>query len=256
MPADHKALATSIIQPEETLMERTVLQRPIQPLVPEHRVAPDYSRQQQADPVSLFIALGLQPGEPGYDFVMRHVEELGDVAHFNEGLMYVETSHKIDKAFKLLNECLTDPRMDCDTPLVVLDPKSMRAKWYLSLQVSGVLNANWRRRNNLFVCHKAGQDPNTLVPYIQALGVAAPISKTTWYVSCAYSPTEAFKILSSFMDAGDRLTVFDAMGRVKSWQTEPGRVNIQLRKPGEDRPTRATIHKPVSWQAQALAEFL
>lgn len=238
-------------------MERTVLHRPIQPLVPEHRMAPEYGRREQKEDANLFIALGMQSSDPGFKFVVRNIEELGEVAHFNEGLLYTTSHLSIDKAFKRINECLTDPRIDCDTPLVVIDPKKMRAKWYLSLEVSAVLNENWRKRNNLFICQKDQVlQKSRMIRYIQALGVSARISKSIWYVSSAYSPGEAFKILSKNLEVGNRLTVFDAMGRVKSWQTEPGRLKVQLARPHENRPARASIHKPHSWQEQALAEFL
>ena len=238
-------------------MKQTVLHRPVHTLVPEHREEPDYGKRPQAERKSLFIALGMHALDPGYGHVVNAIEDLGQAAHFNQGLLYAETRSSLDRAFKRVNGSMSDPRIAPDVGLLLIDPIEKRAKWYLRPRTSDLLHAHWHKRNNLFVGYSCTEKHNDrLLHDIQALGISVSLGGSIWYISSHYSPKEAFQILTDSLDVGDRLTIFDAAGRVKSWQTEPARVSVQLSRPEDDRPTRASIHKPASWQERALAEFL
>lgn len=238
-------------------MQKAALQRPVLTLVPEHRMKPEYEKRKQAAPHTLFIALGLRIEEPGYGFVMEHIKSLGEIAHFNEGVVHIQTRFNIDRTFKKINEFLVNSRVDSNTSLVVLEPKTRKAKWYLGLGASGVLNTHWRNtRTNLFVCLNSEKEPKQRFLHdLHVLGKAVRISKTMWYVNSIYSPRDAFRLLSSHLHKGDRLTVFDDAGGIKTWQTEAGRATVQVPTKEDPRPTRATIHK-FSWQQEALSTFL
>ena len=238
-------------------MQKAVLQRPALTLVPEHRMKPEYERPKQAAPHTLLISIGLGVSDPGYAPVMSGIRTLGKVAHLNEGILHLQTSCSIERAFKKINALLVDSRVDSGTSLVVIEPKSGQAKWYLGLDVSGILNVHWRnRRKNLFVCLKSIKAPRArFLQDLQVLGKVARISKSVWYVNSIYSTRDAYRVLSGNIHEGDRLTVFDDSGAIQTWQTEGTRVTVQVPVKEDPRPKRATIHK-MSWQQQALSTFL
>jgi len=240
-------------------MEQNVLHNPTQQLTPENGVRKANGQRLQADHSSLFIALGMQRQDPGYELVAETVQSLGKATQFHEALWHVNAAYSIDKAFKEVNKSMLDRRIDGETGLLMIDPNNLRAKWYLSLEVSAILNACWLQRANLFISfnsHEARVTESRIVRDIQALGTWAPISKSIWYVSSVYSSKDAFQILTGSLETGDRLIVFDAAGNIAFWDNEPGRMSVQLPHQDDTRPDRASIHSSNTWQESALAEFL
>lgn len=202
-----------------------------------------------------FVVLGMRAGDMGYHHVMREISKLGSVAHFNEGLLFLTTDLSIDTTFKKINKSIIDPRIPNDVGLVLLDYKESHAKWYLNREVSQALIELWHNRSNLFVCHDNASN-HQVVYDINALGHAIPISEHIWYVSTDYSPKDAYRILSSAKEKDTRLTIFDAKGKIKTWQTERNHATVQIPQPAPVLPTHASIHQPNTWQASMLAEFL
>ncbi len=236
-------------------MKETVLPRRIvlpaeqlkQEMADQHRVKTDVG--------TYFIVLGMRAGDLGYRQVTHEISKLGEVAHFNDGLLYLTTTLSIDEVFKRVNKSIIDPGIPSDVGLLILDPSQQQAKWYLSRDISQVLVEHWHNKSNLFVCHDNGANKD-LVYDINALGEAIPISEHIWYVSTSYAPREAYQILTTDKAVEDRITVFDAAGRACSWQSDSGQVTIQVEHETPDLPRHATIHQPKSWQATMLASFL
>ncbi len=212
-------------------------------------------KTEQAKMTHFIVALGMRAGDLGYRHVLHAISKLGEVAHFNEGLLRLTTTLTIDQAFKRINKSIIDPRIPSDVGLMILDTQQSHAKWYLNREVSEVLISEWHNRTNLFVCHNDCAN-RQLVYDINALGPAIPISEHIWYVSTSYLPGEAYKILSASRKADDRLTVFDAAGNISSWQSEQNSMLVQVAGVTNLLPTRATILQSKSWQASMLAEFL
>ena len=236
-------------------MKNTVVHRSVRLPARQQRDVQSGKKEKQTDHSKFIVALGMRAGDMGYRHVLHAISRLGKVAHFNEGLLFLETTLSIDQAFKRINQSIIDPRIPSDVGLLILDTRLTHAKWYLNREISEVLIGHWHDRTNLFVCHDNCANQK-LVYDINALGLAVPISEHIWYVSTTYSPREAYQILSSSREEKDRLTVFDANGRVRSWQSERSRIRIQIGGGTEHLPKHATIHKSQSWQASMLAEFL
>ncbi|MEM8484047.1 MAG: hypothetical protein AAF564_00800 [Bacteroidota bacterium] len=236
-------------------MKETVLHRRI--VLPADQLKQEMAAQHHAktDTHAYFIVLGMRAGDLGYRQVIHEVSKLGEVAHFNDGLLYLTTTLSIDEVFKRVNKSIVDPGIPSDVGLLILDPSQEQAKWYLNRDISQVLVENWHNKSNLFVCHDNGANKD-LVYNINALGEAIPLSEHIWYVSTSYQPREAYQILTADNHADERVTVFDASGRACSWQSDSNRITIQLEHETPDLPQRATIHQPKSWQASMLASFL
>lgn len=237
-------------------MKETVLHRRI--VLPAEQLKQEMAQQHHAktDTGTYFIVLGMRAGDLGYRQVVHEVSKLGEVAHFNDGLLHLKTTLSIDEVFKRVNKSIIDPGIPSDVGLLILDPSQEQAKWYLNRDISQVLVENWHHnKSNLFVCHNNGANKD-LVYNINALGEAIPLSEHIWYVSTSYLPREAYQILTADKQVDERVTVFDAAGRACSWQSDSNRIKIQLEHETPDLPKHATIHQPKSWQASMLASFL
>lgn len=261
-------------------MKHTVLHRPV--IVPasndsvtqhdnkQHDNSQQDTGQSKTDTNRFFVAFGMRAGDLGYRHVIRAISILGEIAHFNEGLLYLTSTLSIDQVFQKINKSIVDPCIPSDVGLLIVDPKNARAKWYLNREISDVLIDNWHNQNNLFVCHNDCSNEK-LVYDINALGPAIPLTEHIWYVSTTYTPGEAYQILSLNQSAEDRLTIFDATGRASSWQsaqqtqptpqhsaiaTERPAIMVQIPGNAQHLPSRATIHQPQSWQSSMLSEFL
>ena len=57
-----------------------------------------------------------------------------------------------------------------------------------------------------------------LIHCITQLGIWAPLSKNTWYVSTSISSKHVFQSLLNLLDVGDQLCVFDSCGQLAIWQ--------------------------------------
>ena len=211
----------------------------------------DYRIPNKTAACQLYIALGLEAKDPGYRQVVAAAQALGELAHFNEGLMYLRAACSIEEAFKQINKSIISTRIASDAPVVLVDPGEDKARWHLNRALSEWLHNIWHEKTNLFVCCAARAK---ITGDIQALGTSVMISESIWYISSDYAPKEAYQILSGSLDSKDRLTVFDAAGRVMSWQREPCWTPPSPTWRAGDRPTRAAIHAP--WQASMLTEFL
>ena len=205
-------------------MEKTVLPKASQL---QHETL---KKLRQAD--SLCIALGMGAEDPTYPALMETIETMGKAVVLGEGLFRLDTGHSIDNVFARINERLIDPRMDSGVGLVVIDPQGGRAKWYLSLEASALLNRCWRHRNNLFI--------SGAVYSVQELGPATHIGASLWYVSSRFTPAQAQEILSEKSDSP--VTIIDAVGYVAS------------SNPRSRSAERSPAARP--WQEVALAEFL
>ncbi len=240
-------------------MKHTVLHRPVILPASTIRSQDGDSGQRKTDLNCFFVAFGMRAGDLGYRQVVREIASLGEIAHFNEGLVYLTSKLTIDQVFKKINKSIVDPRIPSDVGLLIVDYKNAHAKWYMSREVSEVLIELWHNQNNLFICHNDCSNKN-LIYDINALGQAIPLGEHIWYVSTKYSPREAYQILSECQSPEDRLTVFDSTGKAKSWQSS--RPVITVPAPLQTQhlphlPSRATIHQPrQSWQKTMLAEFL
>ena len=236
-------------------MKQSYLHRPVLLPAPRSSQEPSTEKPKQDDCNTFFVAVGMRAGDLGYRHVLHAISRLGEVAHFNEGLLHLQTSLSIDMAFKRVNKSIIDPRIPSDVSLLILHPAKCHAKWYMNKEVSDLLIKHWHTQTNLFVCTDNCSNKQLLYD-INALGIAVPVSEHTWYVSTTYSPQDAYKILGNSKEPGDRLTLFDASGRIASWQAERSKVTVQLETESTSLPQHATIHTPSNWQSSMLAEFL
>ena len=175
---------------------------------------------QPAPQHSLFVAIGLDAGEPGHARIAETVQSLGSCTPYHESLWRVNCPHDLDKAFKQINTSMIDRRIDGTAGLLMLNPNEGHVKWHLRRPFSELLKGCWHQRNNLFISFTL-RDPaasyERVVGDVLALGMSAPIGKSIWYSSSTYSSKEAFRILISSMDPGDELMVFDEKGNVALW---------------------------------------
>lgn len=194
---------------------------------------------------SLYIALGLREQDPGYEDVTEAIASLGASTPLHEGLWHLQTNKSIKDIFRKVNTSMLDRRIDGDTGLLVLETGSATAQWYLRRPVSGILEAMWGQKNDLFISftlHDSDANYESILQDLQALGDAIAIGKNIWYLSSAYSSKEAFQILIGRMDRGDQLLVFDSAGNRATWHDRLDRVALEVSPPSEQRPHRAVIH--------------
>ena len=183
------------------------------------------SPEQAVKRTSLFVAIGLDEGEPGHMRIAETVQSLGPWTPYHESLWRVNSAHSLDQAFKQINTSMIDRRIDGTAGLLMLDTSQGHVRCHLRRPVADVLKGCWDLRNNLFISFTL-QNPNAnyerVVGDVQALGTSAPIGKSIWYTSSAYSSKEAFRILISSMDSGDELMVFDERGNMALWHDGHG----------------------------------
>ena len=180
----------------------------------------DNRSNQNAEQHSLFVAIGLDAGEPGHSRIAETVQSLGSWTPYHESLWRVNTPHDLDKAFKQVNSSMIDRRIDGTAGLLMLDANNGHVKWHLRRPFSEMLKGCWHQRNNLFISftlENPAANYERVIEDLLAIGISAPIGKTIWYSSSSYSSKEAFQILISSMAAGDELMVFDERGNIALW---------------------------------------
>ncbi len=187
----------------------------------------------ESDKSSIFVAVGLEAGEPGHSRVAETVQSLGSWTPYHESLWRISSTHSLDKAFKQINSSMVDRRIGGTTGLLMLDTTHRHVKWHLRRPISELLKGCWSLRNNLFISftlENPGANYERVVNVLQALGTSAPIGKSIWYSSSAYASKEAFRILISSMDSGDELAVFDDAGNMALWHDGHGPASRAYRR--------------------------
>ncbi len=173
------------------------------------------------DPSNLYVAVGLEEPDPGFQSVARAVEALGVCTPIDPSLWHVQTKYMLEEVFRQLNTSMMDRRIDSDSGLLVLDPNTGQAKWHLKQPLSDLIQAHWAYENNLFISfslkHRE-QNHRDLIDLITRLGIWAPISKSTWYVSSEHTVKDAFPWLTAPLMPGDQLCLFDNTGSLAIWQ--------------------------------------
>lgn len=170
---------------------------------------------------ALYVSLGLQEKDPGYLSVTPTIESLGHVTPLSQALWYLVTPHDIQEAFQKINNSMMNPRIDSSAGLLLLDPVSGYARWHLRQPLSDLLDAHWNHQNNIFISFSLKQPESNLrkvLERITQLGIWAPISKSTWYISASISSKEAMYYMLGALESGDKLCVFDSVGNQAVWQ--------------------------------------
>lgn len=168
----------------------------------------------------LYVALGLQEHEIGYPIVAEASQAIGKRKVLTPSLWQLSTSFGIDDAFKTLNISMMDRRIDSYSSLLVFNPISGQAKWHLRQPLSDLVSAHWTYQNNVFISFslmESSQNHKPIIQCITRLGIWAPLSKSTWYLSTAFSSKHVFQSLLSLLDVGDQLCVFDSKGQLAIW---------------------------------------
>lgn len=178
---------------------------------------------------ALYVAIGLQESDPGYAVVSSAVESLGESVQLGPAIWHVKAIHTLQEAFRHINNCMMDRRIDGEASLLIIDPGSESASWHLRQPLSDLLRAQWGYQNNLFISFPWNEGSSrAIVDCITELGPWAPISKTTWYVSTPYSSKEAFHYVLGQTEGVDQFCVLDSLGNLAIWQ-EGARAPISLR---------------------------
>ena len=170
----------------------------------------------------LYIALGLQPPDPGFGPVADLIHTLGDSTVLGQSLWHLVTECDADAVFKQLNTSMMDRRIDSTAGLIVVDPAGSNACWHLRQPLNDLLQAQWGFANNLFIAFDLKQPDTNQQAFLQRLtriGTWAAISKTTWYVSASTSTRDALYYLSEALLEGDRLCIFDSTGNHARWES-------------------------------------
>jgi len=172
---------------------------------------------------SLYVTLGLDEQEVGYQIVSQATDTLGERTQITPSLWQVKTLKNLDCAFKEINTSMLDRRIDSYSSLLVLDPVSKDARWHLRQPLSDLLSAYWDYQNNVFISFSVGDTSNKqqrIIQCITELGIWAPLSKTIWYLSTTTSSKKVFQSLLNVLDPGDQLCVFDSHGQLALWQDD------------------------------------
>lgn len=170
---------------------------------------------------SLYVAMELQEVDPGYRAVSPSIEALGQATPLGTALWQLSTALSLQEAFKRLNGSMMDRRIGAGAGLLVLDPLARHARWHLRQPLSDLIRAQWDYQNNLFISFSLAEETRNrqaLLTHMTRLGIWAPISKTTWYVSSPVSSKDAFRYLLTTLESGDRLCVFDSAGNQAVWR--------------------------------------
>ena len=170
---------------------------------------------------SLYIAIGLEEEDVGYPVVSQATDELGDRIALTSSLWHVSTRVSLHDAFRTINSSMLDRRIDYKTSLVILNPSDNHSKWHLRQPLSDLMYAHWDFENNIFISfalHDTLKKQKPLVHCLTGLGTWAPLSRTVWYLSTAYSSKEVFQKLLYTIGPGDQLCVLDSKGHLAIWQ--------------------------------------
>ena len=169
---------------------------------------------------NLYVVLGLLEEELGYSVVAQAIRSQGKRKVLTPSLWQLTTTHGLNHLFKALNASMLDRRVDSNGSLFVLDPRSGKAKWHLGQPLSDLITAHWAFQNNIFVSFSLGNPSQNQKPFFYSLtqlGIWAPLSKTTWYLSTIHSSKHVFQSLLSLLNTGDQLCVFDNHGQLALW---------------------------------------
>ncbi|MEM8487881.1 MAG: hypothetical protein AAF564_20185 [Bacteroidota bacterium] len=190
----------------------------------------------------LYLALGIQESEPGFSVVSAVIGELGKTQKIGASFWKINSRFASDEAFKQINASMVDRRIDSSAALMLLDPANGSAKWHLQQPMADLINTYWDYQNNLFISFSlqdAGQNRQAFFERLMHLGIWAPLSKTIWYLSSAFSSNDAFHYLVSALKGGEGLSVLDSKGNIAFWQAGPGA------KP-QDPPTQTPLQQKTS----------
>ncbi len=172
----------------------------------------------------LYLALGIQESEPGFAVVSPVIGELGTTQKIGASFWKINTRFASDEAFKQINASMVDRRIDSSAALMLLDPANGSAKWHLQQPMADLINTYWNYQNNLFVSFKldgSGQGRQAFFERLMHLGIWAPLSKSIWYVSSAFSSHDAFHYLVGELQRGEGISVLDSKGNIAFWQAGP-----------------------------------
>ena len=146
----------------------------------------------------LYLALGIQESEPGFSVVSPVIGELGKTQKIGASFWKITTAYGSDEAFKQINASMMDRRIASSATLMLLDPASGSAKWHLQQPMADLINTYWSYQNNLFVSFSLkdkGEGRQAFLERIMHLGIWAPLSKSIWYISTAYTTNAAWSRL-------------------------------------------------------------
>ena len=172
-------------------------------------------------PNAFYVALGIEENEPGYNAGKTAVESLGTTQQLSRSLWHLGTRHSLIDAFYRINNSMLDRRIASHAGLLILNPVTHHAKWYLEPFVSHVIQSQWDIRNNIFLSFNLEESPRKkqrILSVIHTLGTVAPIATSTWYLSSLHTTKEVFRALHTVLQRGDQLCLFDSTGTIAIWQ--------------------------------------
>lgn len=195
----------------------------------------------------LYLALGIQESEPGFPVVSPVIGGLGKTQKIGASFWKIHTSFASDEAFKQINASMVDRRIDSSATLMLLDPANGSAKWHLQQPMADLINTYWEYQNNLFVSfslNDAGQGRQAFFERLMHLGIWAPLSKTIWYISSAFSSNDAFHYLVGEIKSGEGISVLDSKGNIAFWQAGPAAMTQAPSTQKTTRQNQSTKSKP------------
>lgn len=198
----------------------------------------------------LYLALGIQESEPGFAVVSPVIGELGKTQKIGASFWKINTPFASEEAFKQINASMVDRRIDSSAALMLLDPANGSAKWHLQQPMADLINTYWDYQNNLFVSFSlqdAGQNRQAFFERLMHLGIWAPLSKTIWYLSSAFSSNDAFHYLVGALKSGEGISVLDSKGNIAFWQAGPHAASASPKT----NPTQQKTDRPSSKRSNA-----
>ena len=169
----------------------------------------------------LYVALDIQDTDPGFAIVSPAISALGQALKIGASFWQIKSTYSAEEAFKQINASMLDRRIDSGATLMLLDPQSGQARWHLRQPLSDLIKSYWEYQQNLFVSFSL-QDGNEhgrpFFDRMTRLGMWAPVSKTIWYISTAYTTKDAFHYLIGSLENGDRLALLNSQGDIAFWQ--------------------------------------
>ena len=206
---------------QHTARQQTVRKQPARKPLSESRFIDLQGVSFQPPYSILYVALGLDAHEPGYDEVAAAIAGIGRSDLLHDGLWKLNTTRASLDVFRDINKTMLDPRIDGSTPLFVLDTQEASARWYLQPKASRQVTRSWNKQYDLFVSGH-GRSESVVSPRLQqeieALGRPVRIGKRIQYVSASYSLKDAFRRLTRHLMPGEGLLLFDAAGNQATWQ--------------------------------------
>lgn len=169
----------------------------------------------------LYVALDIEEGDPGFAIVSLAISALGRALQMGASFWQIESIHSAEEAFMQINTSMLDRRIDGSATLMLLDPSSGQARWHLRQPLSDLIKSYWAYQNNLFVSfslQEGKENRRSFFDRMTRLGMWAPVSKSIWYISTAYTAKDAFHYLIGSLEDGDRLTLLNSQGDIAFWQ--------------------------------------